>query len=523
MLFPEYMLFHEYIGHWAAQYPERVAIYDGEITITYRELDEQSNQLLCGLQAWGIVKGNQIVTVLPPSYEYILLLAAASKLGAIIVPFDVRYRDEDFSRFLPLTDPALVITMPVSDDYCIVETLQSQLDASDRLVSTQNYASLPVFSALFGDSSAYIQDTIGIDDPLLLIFTGGTTGHPKGALLAHRQIIQTSKMEYETIFKYTTYNVEQGAATLAALPPSHIGGSVEIIIGSLMAGLSLVCQSSWHPVHVLEATVKYRMPIIAGVPAMFHILLSLPLETFDLTSVKVVVLSGDKVSSALVREIQSRLCAKVIVSYGLTEANVLTFSSPDDPVELFDDGYAGIPIADVKMKIDSTVQPDSLPETALGELLVHSPSMIDCYYQLPEETNVSFTEGYFRTGDLGRLDSQNRLFIEGRIKQIIRVGSYTVLPSEIEDFVAKQPGVLMVAALGIPHKVLGEAVCLIVSLAANSAHTSESLTKLCTENMADYKVPRHIFIREEIPLTRIGKIDKYQLRREILRHLPSDT
>lgn len=521
MLFPEYILFHEYIEHWADQYPERVAIYDGTIAITYRELDEQSNQLLCGLQALGIVKGDQIVTVLPPSYEYILLLVAASKLGAIIVPFDVRYRDEDFSLFLPLTNPKLVVATPISDDYRIAETLQSQLDANVKLVSTQNYASLPAFSTLFGTSSARIDYTVGIDDPLLLIFTGGTTGHPKGALLAHRQIIQTSRMEYETILKYTTYCVEQGSATLAALPPSHIGGSVEIIVGGLVAGLSLVCQSSWHPVHVLEATVKYRMPIIAGVPAMFHILLSLPLETFDLTSVEVVVLSGDKVSSALVRDIQSRLCSKVIVSYGLTEANVLTFSNPDDPVELFDDGYAGIPIADVKMKIDRTVQANSPSETETGELLVNSPSMIDSYYQLPEETNVSFTQDYFRTGDLGRLDSQNRLFIEGRIKQIIRVGSYTVLPSEIEDFVAKQPGVLMVAAIGIPHKVLGEAVCLIVSLEANTAHTSESLTKLCAENLADYKAPRNIFVREEMPLTHIGKIDKYQLRREILRHISS--
>jgi acyl-CoA synthetase (AMP-forming)/AMP-acid ligase II len=306
---------------------------------------------------------------------------------------------------------------------------------------------------------------------------------------------------------------------LSALPPSHVGGSVEIMGMGIVGGAELIFLEQWKPYPVLEITQQESLPFIAGVPTMYAILLSLAdINKFDLSCVKLGFLSGEKVSLELLLEIEAKLCKRIINGYGSTEAGAeVAITTPDDDLGELGGGYVGQPLESVEIKIvdesDATVS-----SGASGEILVRGPLTIKGYYKMPEEDKKSFTEdGFVRTGDLGYMNKNGGLYIDGRIKQIIRVGSYTVMPIEIEEVVLENKAIAMAAAIGVPDKILGEVVWLIIVLNIGKSVDEDDIFKLCSTRLANFKVPKKILIRDEIPVTRIGKADRMALRNEIIK------
>ena len=247
---------------------------------------------------------------------------------------------------------------------------------------------------------------------------------------------------------------------LGNLPPSHVGGALELIASPLVAGWEVVLQEKWSPYPVLEAIVEHRIPLCGAVPTMYAILLSLPdLERFDLSCLKIVFLSGERVALELLQGVRDRICQQIVIGYGSTEAGAeATFTEPGDALELLASGYVGKPQPGVHIAVvDEDDRP--LPAGEVGEVLVGGPLTIPGYFRMPEEDAVGFTEdGMCRTGDLGHLTESGGLVIQGRKKQIIRVGSYTVLPSEVEEVALMHPDVAVAAALGVPHEIYGEGV-----------------------------------------------------------------
>jgi acyl-CoA synthetase (AMP-forming)/AMP-acid ligase II len=349
------------------------------------------------------------------------------------------------------------------------------------------------------------------DEGALIIFTGGTTGIPKAALLTHRNIAHASYLEASYIQENgEPLGLEPRFTMLNSFPPSHVGGSVEILGTMIVAGCQIILQEQWNPYNILRATQKFKLQLIGGVPTMYAIILSLPdLDEFDLTSLKLAILSGEKLSMDLLMGIKSKICPNILNAYGSTESGPeVTFTEIGDPLEELANGYIGKLLSEQEIKI---VDEDDkkLPPGEIGEMLFKGTLTIPGYYKMPKENKTTFTkDGWCRSGDLGYITQDGRIYIKGRKKFIIRVGSYTVLPSEIEDVVIEHPKVAMVAAVGVPDKIYNEVVWLAIVPEIGQEIKEDEIITLCKKYLADFKVPKKVVIKNELPLTRLAKIDR---------------
>jgi len=524
---PQRGTFADYLEHWAERDPHRTALSFGDMTVSYAELDAMSDRCAQALLQLGVARGDRVATILPPRPEFVVTFIAANKIGAILVPLDVGFRAADLRRFLGASEPGVLVTVNGADDDSILDRLR-QLDdvLQDTTIVTLEPSDLGrCFDDLIGaaddrsDQLAEAKAARAPEDGALIIFTGGSTGVPKAALLSQGNVAATCRIEGESLGRTLAQQGHEGQArVLGNLPPSHVGGALELIAVPLAAGWQVVLQERWSPYPVLEAIVERQVTLLGAVPTMYAIMLSLPdLDRFDLSSLKIALLSGEKVAIELLRGVRDRLCPQVVVGYGSTEAgSEVTFTEPGDALELLASGYVGEALPGVKLAIiDEHDRP--LPPGEVGEVLVGGPLTIAGYFRMPEEDAVGFTEdGMCRTGDLGYLTESGALVIQGRKKQIIRVGSYTVLASEVEEVVLSHPDVAVAAALGVPHEIYGEVVWLVVASKEGRALDVDGLAELCRSQLAAFKVPRRIEVRDEIPMSRVGKIDRVRLRTELL-------
>jgi acyl-CoA synthetase (AMP-forming)/AMP-acid ligase II len=357
-----------------------------------------------------------------------------------------------------------------------------------------------------------------LDDGALIIFTGGTTGVPKAALLTHRNIAHASYLEASYIHeKGVPLGLKPRFKMINAFPPSHVGGSVEILGTIIVAGCEIVLQEQWNPYNILRATRKWKLQLVGGVPTMFAITLSLPdLDQFDLTSLVLAIVSGEKLSMELLTGMRDKICPNILNAYGSTESGPeVTFTDIGDPLEELANGYIGHLLPEQKIKIVDE-EDKEVPPGEIGEMLFKGSLTIPGYYKMPNENKATFTQdGWCRSGDLGYIAKDGRIYIKGRKKFIIRVGSYTVLPSEVESAVIEHDKVAMAAAVGVPDKIYNELVWLAIVPETGEIIDEEEIIELCKNQLADFKVPKKVVIRKELPLTRLAKVDRPTLLKQL--------
>jgi acyl-CoA synthetase (AMP-forming)/AMP-acid ligase II len=517
----------QYLAHWGRARPDDIALRFDEQSVTFRDLDERTDRLAEAFLDLGVEKGDRIATILPPRPEFVYSFVAANKIGAVTVPMDVRFRMADLTRHLKATEPRVLITANCAENNPIVETLETMVEhlGEVEIFTLEPAAVGRVFGGLLEMPSRTSQrlETAKAaqspDDGALIIFTGGTTGEPKAALLSQRNVGAMCGVEAETFRRLLdAQGYTERPRVLANLPPSHVGGTVELIGAQLAAGWEVILMDRWSPHPVLEAVVREKVPFIGAVPTIYAILLALPdLDRYDLSSLRFVVLSGEKVSLELLQGIRSKICRNIVIGYGSTEAGAeITFTEPSDHIGLVASGYVGKPLSGVKIRIvDDEERPVRAGE--VGEVLVAGPFTIRKYFRMPGEDERGFAaDGFCRTGDLGYLTEDGGLFIKGRKKHIIRVGSYTVVPSEVEGVVLRHPRVATAAAVGVPDDIYGEVVWLFVVPTPDAAPNESELLDLCKRELADYKVPKRVLMRESLAASRVGKVDRARLQKEVL-------
>ena len=530
---PQFHSYWKYVEYWSAVDPEFPTLREGERVITAGAFEERTDQLAQALIHLGVKKGDRVATILPSGIDYVLTMIAAGKVNAVLVPLDVKFRVADLRRFLSHAEPKVLIGLPKVDDFDVAQTLKEldpEFDPMEKIL---------VGSAEFGKSFADLlempfdleselkaakldQDK---DDGALIIFTGGTTGVPKAALLSHENMTLMSHIEGQSFTGFVEpYGITGRIKTIAALPPSHVGGTVECIGAPIVTGMEILLYNTWSPVEYLEVIQREKIPFVGGVPTMLAILLSLPnLDQYDLSPAKAVLLSGEKVSQELIEGVRAKIAETVIIGYGSTEAGAETnFTEPADDFAKITKGYVGKPLPTVEIKIvDDDENP--LPPGEVGEVIVSGPLAIKSYFKMPAEDKAGFTsEGWVKTGDNGYVDEEGGLYIIGRKKQIIRVGSYTVLPTEVEEVVITHPDVAMAAAVGVPDKIYGEAIWLCVVAEAGRTVNEEEVLALCKRELAKFKVPRKMILRDTLPFTRLGKTDRVVLKNELLETLEEE-
>lgn len=538
MEIPSLKFIWEYLDYWELKDPYFPSVRYGKKVITARELNEKTDQFAKVLLSKGVKKGDTVVTALPTIPEFVLTFFAASKIGAITVPMDKEYKKTDFKSLIPHSAPKVIVTIDKWQKNRIADNLQELSpqfgDVNYIVVGKhelgENFEDLMAKEYDFDKELELAKKDQDPEDCILVIWTGGTTGAPKAVEISHINIISMCQILNNLIsenFKELGL-VSEGdrIKTLANLPVSHIGGTVEYICTSIIGGLEMILQASWSPWDTLKAVKSEDIHFYGGVPTMFKIFLSLPdLETYEPKKhLKLTFLSGEKVSQELIEGIHNKLCDNIIIAYGSTEAGAeVTTTQVGDDFKKIAAGYVGKPLPDMEVSIVDE-QGNRLPSGEKGEIIVNGPLTSKSYFNMPEENEVGFTsDGFCKTGDIGYLDEEGGLYISGRIKHIIRVGAFTVFPPEIEDLVVQHPKVAIAAALGAPDKIKGEVVWLVIGPELGQKFDESDKTEilnLCKDNLAKFKVPEKIIVYplnpNDLPITRIGKVDRVRLRKELI-------
>ena len=538
MEIPKLKLFWQYPEYWANKDPNFPSVrYARNIVITAKELDEKSNKLAKAFLKMGVKKGDVVVTILPTIPEYVLTFIATCKIGGITIPMDKEYKKADFKLLIPHSNPKIIVTIDKWQKNCIADNmndLRGEFGEIQYIIVGKHDLGVS-FEDLINreynlqDALLNAKKSQDSEDCILVVWTGGTTGAPKAVELTHRNVIEMTYIEAQNITKWLEILTEKKiyrTTWLVNLPVSHVGGTLELLGTGIVNGNEMILQASWSPWEALKAIKEYNLEFMGGVPTMFKILLSLPdLERYEPKKyLKLVFMSGEKTPKEVLDGTKEKICDKIVIGYGSTEAgSEVTFTEPGDDFSKIASGYVGKPLPRTDIKIiDQDGKILSPGET--GEIVVNGPLTSRSYYKMPEENKAGFTRnGYCKTGDLGYLDNEGGLYITGRIKEIIRVGAYTVLPAEIEELVLPHPKVAIAAALGAPDDIRGEVIWLVIGPELGVTFEEEDkneILDLCQKNLAKFKVPQKIIIYpldpNNLPITRIGKVDKVRLKKELI-------
>jgi len=534
--------FGKQFAETAERFPENEIMVWGDRRITFREAREEVDRLAKGLLRLGVKKGEKIAVWLPNVPEFLFAWIAASKIGAPLIPINTRYKASEFGYILGDCDATTLLFMPVFLKNHYLEMVRSvcpEMDtcAPGRLVS-KNFPLLKNLVAVGGNRPAGafsygdvltmgnevarrdldgMERRVRVEDDLIIVYTSGTTGNPKGAVHTHHIL----KNEYRIC---NWRNFDKNENFLAFLPWFNVGGGFSQVIPCLITGGTLVIMSSFDPGEAMRLIDREKITQLDGIPTHFIMMLDHPaLGKHDLRSLKGGWVGGAPVTKEVAMGIIHKLGMKeMLVVYGMTETtSVTTFTKVGDTIDhiISTDGIPISTLDDVpgfEVKIDDPTSHAELPPGTEGEICVRGDIVMKGYYKNPEETGkVIDRDGWFHTGDLGIRFDDGYIKLTGRVKDMFIVGGSNAYPAEIESFLSAHPKVKMVQVVGVPERRLGEVGAAYIELREGEEASESEIIGYCKERMANYKVPRHVVFleQEDWPLTPSGKVKKFMLRK----------
>jgi fatty-acyl-CoA synthase len=482
------------LGRWLADRarttPQRVAIRFLGQDLTYGELDSRATRLAAGLAARGLRRGDRLATLTTTSPDHVATFFACARLGVALQPISWRLASAEVAYQLEDAEPSLLLA---SDDYA----------------ELARKAGTKVEIARIGDptleADGEVEDVARDDDPLLLVYTSGTTGKPKGALLSHANCFWTNLS-----FDRTT-SLRDGDVVLQVLPQFHVGGwNVQPLL-AWWKGATVVLEPAFDAARALDLIAEHGVTTMMGVPAMYLFLAHEPgFAVADLSSLRLAVVGGAPMPEALLETWIAR-GIEIVQGYGLTEAapNVLCLPPEEATRKL---GFAGKPYPHVDVALRDADTGALVEGTGTGELVVRGPNVFAGYWRNAEATEAAFADGWLLTGDVAERDAEGFYRIAGRIKDMVISGGENVYPAEIEDVLHAHPAVLEAAVVGVPDERWGEACAAFVVLREGSNVGTEELQRLCRDQLARFKVPKTFAFVDALPRSSMGKVLKDELR-----------
>jgi long-chain acyl-CoA synthetase len=505
--------------------PFKSLIYeDGQEVREYTnvEIAREAIQLAVGLRSLGIENGDRVVVMMLNCPEVVISYQALARAGAVIIPVlpllkgpEVHYIAENSAAKAVITSPILLpllrsaLAGVPTLKHIISTGIESEERDEARTYTVHAYQDVVMSGLAFADH--YLEDleevSLAPDDPAVILYTSGTTGHPKGVLLTHRNVVSNA------VSGRGSGTVEEGPSSvhevhLAILPLAHAYGLVASNVGYLN-GVLAVLHPRFDTTAVLSAIERYRVNAFAGVPAMFVALLYAPeSDKFDTSSLRYCVSGSAPLPLAILEGFEQKFGCPILEGYGLSEASaVLTGHSQDMPRK---PGSVGMPISGVEILIvDANDNP--IPVGEIGEIIARGPNIMQGYYNMPDETQEALRNGWLHTGDMGRFDEDGYLYIVERKKDLIIRGGFNIYPRDIEEVLNRHAAVIESAVIGIPSERMGEEVKAFV--VTRTDVDVESLKAFCRESLANYKAPSEIEFVSALPRNAVGKIDKKELRR----------
>ncbi|MEV0907762.1 acyl-CoA synthetase [Streptomyces hokutonensis] len=502
--------FASILDYHLAQRPEAVAVVQDERSLTVRQLHERVNQLAAGLAELGVGRGDVVGLLLYNQPEFLELVYAANRLGAVFLPLNYRLSEEEWQYILGHAQAKVIVTEPEfvraveRSAGCLTDLEHRVLIGGGELPEEPWTGYEELLARHKGERVEPVD--VELDDLQRLMYTSGTTSRPKGVRITY------GNLEAKNLAHIVHFGLTAADTTLVCGPLYHVGGLDMPALGVLHAGGSVVLQRKFDPQGVLDAIEKHRVTNVWLAPAMVNAVLEVPdREEYDTSSVRFILGGGEKTPEPVLRRIMTAFPnAWFADAYGLTETvSGDTFLDREHALSKL--GSVGRPVPHTRVRIvdDSGHE---VPTGELGEITLRGPKVFAGYWRDEKATAAALRDGWFHTGDIGHLDEDGFLYIDDRKKDMIVSGGENIATPEVERVLYEHPAVLEAAVVGLNHPRWGEVPRAFVVFRPGEDAGAEELREFCRARLAKFKVPARFDIVDELPRTPSGKVLKRTLR-----------
>ena len=528
---------HQVLRETAKRLPDKAAlIYFGK-KVTFRELDELSDRFAAALADMGVGKGDKVAIMLPNCPQFVIAYYGALKAGAINVPLNPLYTPREVEYAVNNSEAKVIVVL--DQTYNKVKEVKDRTRL-EHVIYTSVVDFMPplikflarVFKGLkplkIPEATSFLEllgkyppkppeVDVKPDDLAMLLYTGGTTGVPKGVMLTHFNLLSNAVQTCTVGF------IEEDSIALGVLPFFHSYGLTTVLNSSIYKGVTAVILPRFSPEDVFKAIKKYKPTHFPGVPTMYIALLNHPaLSKYreHMRSIRFCISGAAPLPLEIAKKWREVTGGMIVEGYGLSEASPVTHVNPLDDIKKVKFGSIGVPVPDTDAKIvDLETGEKELPPGEVGELVVKGPQVGLGYWKMPEETEETFREGWLYTGDIAKMDEDGYFYIVDRKKDMINVGGLKAWPREIEEVLYQHPAVKLAAVVGVPDEFYGEVPKAFIVLRDEYKGKVKpgEIIDFCKERLAKYKVPKHIEFRDELPTTLVGKVLRRVLKEEELK------
>jgi fatty-acyl-CoA synthase len=504
-----------WVERWATLYPNKPALIFEDKRLTYSGLHRSACRTAGWLDDHGVGKGDRVVVFLDNCLEFMEVYIACARTGAIFVPINFRLAPPELEYILRNSRPSLLVfsapfvetVRAVGLDRFRPPLLAAQVGTGEGLEGALDYAEE---TKSYDGESPYVTGALGVSDPeepQVIMYTSGTTGHPKGAVLTYR------KTFFNCLNADIFFNLSHDDVMLVVLPLFHSGGLFVQTSPVLYKGASVVLLRRFDPERTLQAVEQHRVTKFLGVPTMFRELTRLdPAAHPDLSSLEVSTIGGERVTPELIEKCNSS-GFKVRQLFGQTETSILLWASEEE--SLIRHGTAGRPVFHAEVEVvDASGVP--VPRGQVGEIAVRGSILMKEYWRDPEETQRTIRGDWLYTGDLAKQDEEGYFYLVDRARDMYVSGGENVYPAEIERVLRTHEAIEDVAVVGVPDEKWGEVGHCFVIPNPGKELTEQDVLDHCRQRLAGYKVPKRVIFRRDFPRTPLGKCRKFLLRKELL-------
>jgi long-chain acyl-CoA synthetase len=482
----------------AAARPDRVAVKRDERELTYADLDAATARVAGLLRAKGVQPGDRVGVMLPNVEYFPICYYGALRAGAAVVPMNVLLKEREVAFYLGDSEAKVLFAWHQFADPAHAGA--DQTDAECVLVEPGD------FEAML-DRCEPVADVVSAEPgaTAVILYTSGTTGTPKGAELTHANLLSNTEVSV------SIFGLDDRAVTLGALPLFHAFGQTCGLNATVAVGGCLTLIPRFDGGKALEIIARDRVTLFEGVPTMYAAMLHHPsAAASDTSTLELCVSGGAAMPVELMRAFEEQFGCAILEGYGLSETSpVASFNRLDRERK---PGSIGLPLDGVEMRVFDE-EGAEVAQGEVGEIVIRGDNVMKGYWRRAEATAEAIDpEGWFRTGDMGRVDEDGFFFIVDRKKELVIRGGYNVYPREVEEVLYEHPGVREAAVIGIPHDELGEEVGAAIALKDGADYTAADVRAFVKERVAAYKYPRHVWLVDELPKGPTGKILKREIK-----------
>ncbi|MHB1127936.1 MAG: long-chain-fatty-acid--CoA ligase [Bacillota bacterium] len=536
---------HRVLEDTAREMPQQTATIFMGARLTYKQINDLADTFAVNLTNLGVKVGDRVAIHLPNCPQFVFAYFGVLKAGGIVVPTNPLYVERELESQLKNSGAEVILTL--SKFYPLVQKVRARTKLRHVIVTNIKEYFPPLLRILFTllkekkeghrvqitrDGQTHLlqghlkkyslarmpEVEVARDNVALLMYTGGTTGIPKGAALTHRNLLSNA-LQVRT---WSSTSQEGKERLLTALPMFHSYGLTTCLNMGVQLGATMVLLPQFIVRDVLKTINRYRPTLFPGVPTMYVAINNHPeVKRFNLRSITACISGG----AALPMEVQTRFeeitGARLVEGYGLSESSPCTHCNPI--FGLRKTGSIGVPLPNTLAKVVNPETAEELPPGEIGELAVKGPQVMKGYWDNPNETAAILKDGWLFTGDMARMDEDGYFYIVDRKKDMIIAGGYNIYPREIEEVLYTHPKIREAVVAAVPDEYRGETVKAYIVLKDGQEATVEEIIEFCRDKMAKYKLPRQVEFRDDLPKSMIGKVLRRLLVEEESRKLPKAT